>query len=306
MKITKINLGSGNDYRSGWVNVDIVPGLKVDVVADLQKPFPFSDGSVDEIKASDILEHFTKEDGETFLKECYRVLKIGGLITIRTHNVYQIFSQFSDDSQVLIHFLYGNTEETGVFGAHKFAYTEDFVRNLLKRIGFKVLSIVTEETNYVIVAKKKNQKPLPRIIFGVSQIDLLSDQLIKKIESKGYLFRYKDSVGATILIAGDGVKRVLDTISASLGTVPIVWVISESSQIQIVHSTLLSKAIYRLINKMPCRVILASKELAMDFMMHSRVSLSRITVIQKFNKNPKSSEKFLEVIENCVIDELPD
>lgn len=158
MKQKRINLGSGSDYITGWINVDVDTTQKVDLVADLQEPFPFEDNYANELLASDILEHFTKEDGETFLQECYRVLKQDGIITIRTHNIFQIFKQFNNDPWVLIHFLYGNTEKSGVFGAHKYAYTKETVTHILQKIGFKILRFDYETTNFVIVAKKKKKK----------------------------------------------------------------------------------------------------------------------------------------------------
>lgn len=163
----RLNLGSGKDYIPGWVNVDIEKSYHVDVVADLSKPFPFQDASVDEILASDILEHFTKESGLNFLRECYRVLKPGGTITIRTHNIDQIFSQFKNDKEVLIHFLYGETSETGVFGAHKFAYTEKSMQKVLKKIGFLLSSIAKEQTNFVVKAKKIVLPPASKLNIGI-------------------------------------------------------------------------------------------------------------------------------------------
>jgi len=167
-KKVKLNLGSGKDYIEDFINVDIVQGYKVDVVADLTKTFPFADNSVDEINASDILEHFIKEDGENFLEECFRVLKKDGLITIRTHNIFQIIKQFSADPQVMIHFLYGNTQETEVFGAHKFAYTQNSLKTILVRLGFKIVTFQNEQTNFLVVAKKV-RVDLPKLTIAVIQ-----------------------------------------------------------------------------------------------------------------------------------------
>lgn len=154
----KLNLGCGKDYKKGWLNVDVSTEYKVDVIADLNKKFPFNDNFAEEILISDILEHFTREDGETFLKECYRVLQFNGKITIRTHNIFQIFDQFQFDPQVMIHFIYGNTKEDGIFGSHKYAYTEKALKRLLILIGFELISFERETTNFLVIAKKKKQK----------------------------------------------------------------------------------------------------------------------------------------------------
>lgn len=150
----KVNLGSGTDYIPGWINVDIEKKFPSDITADLRSKFPFDDDSIDELKAQDILEHFTKEEGEQFLRECYRVLKLNGVITIRTHNIYKIYKQFKADPWVMIHFIYGDTKETGIFGAHKYAYTENMLRFILRKTGFEFISYTMEDTNFIVTAKK--------------------------------------------------------------------------------------------------------------------------------------------------------
>lgn len=165
----RVNLGSGNDYLEGWINVDIDPNTKVDVVADLSKGFPFQDQSINEIKASDILEHFTKEDGLVFLQECYRVLTNGGKIFIRTHDLYAIYKSFSKDPLVMAHFIYGDTSETGIFGAHKYAYSKESLEFTLNKIGFKVKSYKINQTNHEVVAFKEKLKKRPLNIGIIQQ-----------------------------------------------------------------------------------------------------------------------------------------
>jgi len=165
----RINLGSGNDYLDGWINVDIDPNTKVDVVADLSEKFPFPDLSINEIKASDILEHFTKEDGLVFLHECHRVLRENGKIFIRTHDLNSIYKSFSNDPLVLTHFIYGDTSETGIFGAHKYAYTEESLRFTLKKVGFEVQTYNLNQTNHEVIASKKKIKKIPLNIGIIQQ-----------------------------------------------------------------------------------------------------------------------------------------
>jgi len=79
----KINLGCGNDVRSGYVNVDYRPIPQVKVV-DLSKiPWPFEDKSADEILALDFLEHFPYKLAIPILDEVYRILKFGAFVDIQ-------------------------------------------------------------------------------------------------------------------------------------------------------------------------------------------------------------------------------
>lgn len=80
----KLNLGCGRDIRQGYVNIDLHPGLGVDEVADLSKfPWFWNDESVDEILMLDFLEHFPYNQTDKILSEAWRILKMGGELTIQ-------------------------------------------------------------------------------------------------------------------------------------------------------------------------------------------------------------------------------
>lgn len=74
----KLNLGCSDAILPGFVNVDVCPPC--DVVADLSQPWPWVDGSVDEIKAHDVFEHIA--DKRHSMNEAWRVLKSGGILDL--------------------------------------------------------------------------------------------------------------------------------------------------------------------------------------------------------------------------------
>ena len=53
----RLNLGCNRNPKPGFINVDIQPFPGVDVVADLEKPWPWKDGLFDEIVCTDLPEH---------------------------------------------------------------------------------------------------------------------------------------------------------------------------------------------------------------------------------------------------------
>lgn len=76
----KLNLGCGNNYLQGYINVDRVPGI-ADTVHDLDKiPYPWPDNSADEILMRHVLEHL--QDVRKVMDELWRLLKPGGSLVL--------------------------------------------------------------------------------------------------------------------------------------------------------------------------------------------------------------------------------
>lgn len=89
----KIHLGCGTNYIKGWLNVDLDAPL-ADVHADLRNPLPYLDASVDLVFNEHFLEHITREQGVTFLKECRRILKPGGIFRVSTPDLRWLAAQY--------------------------------------------------------------------------------------------------------------------------------------------------------------------------------------------------------------------
>lgn len=78
----KLDLGAGINKKEGFIGVDVRAFPGVDVVADLTKPWPWADESVDEVHCSHMIEHLTAEQRIFFVNELYRVLKPKGTATL--------------------------------------------------------------------------------------------------------------------------------------------------------------------------------------------------------------------------------
>ncbi|MGA7648773.1 MAG: methyltransferase domain-containing protein, partial [Terriglobales bacterium] len=96
----KLNIGCGTSGIEGWVNIDNSPsillsrlpfGKKIfrtpdwprDVLrVDVRKRIPYPDASVACIYSSHTFEHFSYEESRAVARECFRVLKHGGILRI--------------------------------------------------------------------------------------------------------------------------------------------------------------------------------------------------------------------------------
>lgn len=71
----RLNLGAGNTHLDGFTNLDRKTGQEV-------YPLPYDDGTVDEIMASHVLEHFSHLESASVLKHWVGKLKPGGKIRL--------------------------------------------------------------------------------------------------------------------------------------------------------------------------------------------------------------------------------
>lgn len=81
----KLNLGSGEDYKEGYVNLDNRGNVKKDVNWDLNNfPYPFDDNNFDEIYAKHILTCL--EYPIKTLHELARITRTTGQVILITHH----------------------------------------------------------------------------------------------------------------------------------------------------------------------------------------------------------------------------
>jgi len=80
--VSELNLGSGRDYKKGWVNLDWNTLDSPDVVHNLNVfPYPFEEGVFDRIEANHVLEHLDRPF--EVMRELHRVLKPSGALIVR-------------------------------------------------------------------------------------------------------------------------------------------------------------------------------------------------------------------------------
>lgn len=73
--IKKLNLGCGEDYRDGFVNVDINKDVKTDKVVDIEIGLPFKDNSFDYVYSRHVIEHLHPEKIKFVMDEIHRICK---------------------------------------------------------------------------------------------------------------------------------------------------------------------------------------------------------------------------------------
>ena len=158
--LVKLNIGSFTDcFYYGWINIDI---LNLDGFikeqgymfqqCDVTKGLQYSDDGVDIISSSHMLEHLTREEGNNFLKECYRVLKKDGVIRISVPDAGKLTKEYLDGSIMDYRYINVGVEKASdnaeafhelLMSGHKTIYDEVSLSKMLGKVGFKDIKRVS-------------------------------------------------------------------------------------------------------------------------------------------------------------------
>lgn len=116
--LVRLNIGCGERHIEGYESIDIKTGV------DARK-LPHADGSVDEVYASHLLEHFDYEEVPKVLAEWVRVLRPGGLLRVSVPDVEKFckernqINSFQWDRIILGGHSDANDRHGSVYDAHK-------------------------------------------------------------------------------------------------------------------------------------------------------------------------------------------
>lgn len=141
----KLDIGAGRHTLPGFVAIDRKYGYEAYPLPDTVRRWydsgnecedvELSDGSVSEIRASHVLEHFGWAEVPSVLSEWARVLKPGGRIRVAVPDFDKIADELRDDPKNFLYLMGGQTDENDF---HKSAFTEETLCAALRAAGLQV------------------------------------------------------------------------------------------------------------------------------------------------------------------------
>jgi predicted SAM-dependent methyltransferase len=93
--LRKLHIGAGPNLLDGWLNTTLQPLKAGSVHLNATKAYPIPDGSMDYVFSEHMIEHVTFQDGQSMLKECFRVLKKGGKIRLSTPDLERMLALYT-------------------------------------------------------------------------------------------------------------------------------------------------------------------------------------------------------------------
>jgi SAM-dependent methyltransferase len=142
--MSALNLGCGFDHLDGYVDLDLYAFHRPDVVADV-RALPMAADSVRDVLARDVLEHLGRDDSDTVLAECARVLCPGGTLRVQVPDLAGVGRHLQGDDldlhQRAAQLVYGTQAYAGDF--HLSGFTDLLLADRLGRAGFDRAEIWT-------------------------------------------------------------------------------------------------------------------------------------------------------------------
>ena len=80
-QLVRLQLGSGNDPKPGWINHDLVKLPGINICHDLNEfPWPWADNTIDQVWVKDVLEHLPNTIA--VMEELHRITEPGEKVYI--------------------------------------------------------------------------------------------------------------------------------------------------------------------------------------------------------------------------------
>lgn len=147
-KELSLHLGCGENYKDGWINIDL--GRHADMTLDMRRELPFADESCSIIYSEHFLEHISyPQPALSLFDEFYRLLKPGGTLSLvvpdgemvlkayvlgGSEEYYEAEARYHPDwcETKMQHVNYGFRQD----GQHQFYYDYETLAHVLQKAGF--------------------------------------------------------------------------------------------------------------------------------------------------------------------------
>jgi len=133
----RLNVGSGQrPFKKPFVNVDVNPKWRPDVVSSGESMPMFADGSADLIVLHHVLEHFGCGEAGPLVRECHRILCPGGSLAVFVPDVHALMQAWNLGrlpTQLLMTNIYGAYMDSEA-DRHKWGYDPQSMRSFLEAV----------------------------------------------------------------------------------------------------------------------------------------------------------------------------
>jgi predicted SAM-dependent methyltransferase len=152
-----LNLGCDVWKLNGFINIDINPEVKPDLVMDLTKiENHFGETSVDFIYAGHVFEHLEYQDSLKVMQQCFNILHHFRCMVVVVPDWLKASQYLKDDISTADNVILAK-------GEHKLLMTSERLKSMLKKSGFRIIEEIKDlnQIPYILVSNVLDPKPDP-------------------------------------------------------------------------------------------------------------------------------------------------
>ena len=169
----KVNLACGNFANEGWIGIDSSFQSRADWYLDMRNGLPLPDQSCSNLFCEHFLEHLSyPEEVKRFLAECYRVLKMDGILRIIVPDAEKFVRAYAGGDTSFLLRASPNSDSpmealNSIFygdplGEHRYAYDFNTLKQLLESAGFR--NVEVSEPGKGSIASALDRQDIPRVM----------------------------------------------------------------------------------------------------------------------------------------------
>lgn len=143
-------VGKCIQFGAGGLNLP-APWINHDMDCDISKPLPYKHAEAEFISAGHVIEHLTPQQAWSFLEECWRILKPGGVVRIVFPDLARMAAKMTPEYiRAVKDGGHGNNPiRATVFShGHQGAWTEELMIAVMEAIGFKAKACPYGKSDY--------------------------------------------------------------------------------------------------------------------------------------------------------------
>jgi predicted SAM-dependent methyltransferase len=194
---SKLNIGCGYDKRAGYLNVDMDPACKPDLLITDNDFSSLPRQHFDEVLAHDVLEHIGRAQTGAALLEWIDLLKVGGTLVVQTSSILGVaqllerHQNYVDQANFTI-YLFGNQAHPGDF--HHTGFTEATLKIHLIAAGLEIEDFELRDAWLFHVRARKHLDWTRLLAATVPNAEFL------KLAYEEALFRQADEYSLNLLV----------------------------------------------------------------------------------------------------------
>lgn len=157
----RINYGCGRRVLPGYYNIDaqhnpkaprapeMIHALRFGPTGNLLELTPLEDGCAKEVHCYHLIEHFYAWEAPSVINEFRRLLRPGGLLVLELPNLDAACSNHvnGQSDQMTMWPLYGDPSHMDPYMCHKWGYTPETMKQLLKQCGMRKIALEAPRTH---------------------------------------------------------------------------------------------------------------------------------------------------------------